>query len=288
MKIGFIGFGEAAFELSSGLKKKGLENIFVYDPLWEHELYGSLIQERVKQASVKLMTSEKDVLKEVDILFIAVPADKTFEVSTTIKPHIQKECMYIDITAANPTVKQKVWENIREKGVKFVDVAMMGPLVVYKHKVPILASGNGTEEFINYMERFGMNISKVSDTPGDASAVKLIRSIYTKGVSALLFEMLEAANKFDVENLVIDSLSETLDTKSFKETMNRLVTGTSVHALRRSNELEGTIAMLDSLNINSEMSKAARDKLKSIADTNIKEKFKGEKPKVWSDVINVL
>lgn len=288
MKIGFIGFGEAAFELSSGLKKKGLENIFVYDPLWEHELYGSLIQERVKQASVKLMPSEKDVLKEVDILFIAVPADKTFEVSTTIKPHIQEECMYIDITAANPTVKQKVWENIREKGVKFVDVAMMGPLVVYKHKVPILASGNGTEEFINYMERFGMNISKVSDTPGDASAVKLIRSIYTKGVSALLFEMLEAANKFDVENLVIDSLGETLDTKSFKETMNRLVTGTSIHALRRSNELEGTIAMLDSLNINSEMSKAARDKLKSIADTNIKEKFKGEKPKVWSDVINVL
>src|SRR5699024_4048780 len=127
--------------------------------------------------------------------------------------------------------------------------AIMGPVIVYGHKVPILISGKGSDTLKEYLNRFGMNITEVSEIPGNASAIKLIRSIYMKGISAILIEMLEAANKFEVEELVIHSISETLDSKSFEETMNRLVTGTAVHAERRSKELGGTIEMLEAYNL---------------------------------------
>ena len=134
---------------------------------------------------------------------------------------------------------------------------------------------------IALMTPYGMDITKVSENPGDASAIKLVRSIYMKGVAALYLELLEAAHEFNIEELVLDSISETMDSKSFKETMNRLVTGSSIHALRRSIELDGSIQMLEASNLNSVMSKAAKNKLERLATFNLKEKFKGQKPNHW-------
>lgn len=285
MKLGFIGFGEAAFELSVGLKQEGLEIIFAHDVMLDHPTFGPQIKGRAIQAQIELLASPEEVLDQVDVVMVAVPADKAYEVSELLKPHLKKGCIYVDVSASTPAVKQKINNTIQEKNAFFVDAAMLGPLPVYKHKVPISASGNGVDQLISLMTSYGMNITKVSENPGDASAVKLIRSIYMKGVAALCLELLEAAHELNVEELVLDSLSETLDSKSFKETMNRLVTGTSIHALRRSIELDGSIQMLETSNLNSVMSKAAKNKLEALARLNLKEKFKGQKPDHWLEVI---
>ncbi|MGG0338126.1 prephenate dehydrogenase/arogenate dehydrogenase family protein [Priestia aryabhattai] len=285
MKLGFIGFGEAAFELSVGLKQEGLEIIFAHDVMLDHPTFGPQIKGRAIQAQVELLASPEEVLDQVDVVMVAVPADKAYEVSELLKPHLKKGCIYVDVSASTPAVKQKINNTIQEKNAFFVDAAMLGPLPVYKHKVPISASGNGVDQLISLMTSYGMNITKVNENPGDASAVKLIRSIYMKGVAALCLELLEAAHELNVEELVLDSLSETLDSKSFKETMNRLVTGTSIHALRRSIELDGSIQMLETSNLNSVMSKAAKNKLEALARLNLKEKFKGQKPDHWLEVI---
>lgn len=288
MHLGFIGFGEAAFEMASGLKKQGLEKMTAYDPLWNVSEYSELISNRAATAGVTIVQTPEEVLEQVNAVIVAVPADKALEVSSQLKSSLQNGGLYIDVSASNPDVKKNIAKNVQEKGGKFVDAAMMGPLPVYKHEVPILASGDGTDTFMEIMQPFGMNISKVSDTPGEATAVKLIRSIYMKGVVGLYIELLEAAHEFNIESLVIDSLSETIDGRTFEETMNRLVTGTALHAVRRSVELGGTIAMLDSVNIDSSMSKAAKEKIEKLASLNLKDKFKGEKPEHWLQVIEAF
>lgn len=285
MKLGFIGFGEAAFELSVGLKQEGLEKILAHDVMLDHPTFGPQIKERAIQAQVELRSNPEGVLNEVDVVMVAVPADKAYEVSEVLKLHLKKDCIYVDVSASTPVVKQNINKNIQEKKAFFVDAAMLGPLPVYKHKVPISASGNGVDRLIALMTPYGMDITKVSENPGDASAIKLVRSIYMKGVAALYLELLEAAHEFNIEELVLDSISETMDSKSFKETMNRLVTGTSIHALRRSIELDGSIQMLEASNLNSVMSKAAKNKLERLATFNLKEKFKGQKPNHWLEVI---
>ncbi|GIP37908.1 6-phosphogluconate dehydrogenase [Paenibacillus sp. J31TS4] len=288
MQLGFIGFGEAAFEMSSGLKEQGFGTILAYDSMWNHPVFGSLVKERASKAKVELKTESEGVLDQADILIVAVPADKAYEVSGTLTPHLKKGCIYVDVSASNPEIKRKISGNVKKKEVSFVDAAMMGPLPVYRHKVPILASGDGTDALIRHMSSYGMEISKVSENPGDASAVKLIRSIYMKGTAALLIEMLEAAHRFQVEDLVVGSISETMDGKSFEQSMNRLVTGTSVHAVRRATELEGSIQMLEAAGLDSLMSQAARDKLRLLSDFNLKEKFEGKTPAKWLDVITAM
>ena len=161
----------------------------------------------------------------------------------------------------------------------FVDAAMLGPLPVNKHKVPITASGSGTDQFMKVMNAYGMNITKISDQPGDASALKLIRSVYMKGIVGLMVEFLEISKKYNVEQQVISSLSDT---------MNRLVTGSALHAKRRAIELLGSIEMLDEAEVDASMSRAEQQKLERLADFQFVERFNGKKPASWEEVIDVM
>ncbi|SFL76485.1 3-hydroxyisobutyrate dehydrogenase [Paenibacillus sp. 1_12] len=288
MQLGFIGFGEAAFAISSGLKEQGFETIWAYDPVWDHPTYGALVQGRAAQAQVELMKTPEEVLQHANVVIVAVPADKALGVSEMLKPYLKPGDLYVDVSAASPKVKKAIWETIQDAGVLMVDAAMVGALLVDKHKVPILASGNGTDRFIELTAPLHMNITKVSETPGDASAIKLIRSIFMKGYAALGIELLDAAHTFNVEDLVISGIGDSLDGKSFEWSLNRMVTGTSIHAQRRIIELEGSIEMLQESNINSVMSEAIREKLKLVSSFNLKEKFQGVIPGHWLEVITAI
>ncbi|MDV2885518.1 NAD(P)-binding domain-containing protein [Alkalihalophilus pseudofirmus] len=288
MKLGFIGFGEASYEMSIGLRDEGLKNIVAFDPLWNNDKFGELIRQRADKADVKLKNNLDDVVKVVDVVIVAVPADKALAVCNTLLPNLKREIIYVDVSASTPDVKSEINNCLSQRDIKFVDAAMMGPLPVYRHRVPMLTSGSGVTEFIDKMNQYNMNISKVSDTAGEASAVKLIRSIFMKGFPALLIEMLEAARKFNIEDLVIKSISETMDGRTFEETMNRLVTGTSIHANRRAIELRGTIKMLESSSLDCIMSKGACEKLEKLGEFNFKEEFHGITPGSWEEVIDAL
>lgn len=288
MQIGFIGYGEAAYEMSYGLHQEGLKEIVAYDPMWDDAQMKSLIEERANRASVKLLPTIQEVVQLANMLIVAVPADKAYGVSQTIAPYLNKGTLYIDVSASTPDIKKMIAQEIEQVESNFVDVAMMGSLPVHKHKVPILASGKGTDEFIRLMSTYNMNIEKASEVAGDASATKLIRSIYMKGVSVLLIEMLEAAHHFNVEDIVTESIFETMSNKDFKKIMNRLVTGTAIHSKRRAVELQGTLDILDAANINSAMTKAAKEKLDIITSYDLRDKFNGENPKSWQKVIEAL
>lgn len=57
---------------------------------------------------------------------------------------------------------------------------------------------------------------------------------------------------------MLDSLDAAMAGNSLEQTMNRLLTGAFVHALRISIELDGSVQMLEAFN---SMSKAAKENL---------------------------
>lgn len=288
MKLGIIGYGEAAYELSIGLKKEGLSEIHVYDVMQNDIVFGPLINERVGKSKVYLEKSLNDIMNKVDCIFITVPADRSLEVCNSICEDLKEGMLYVDLTASTPSKKQNIWEIIKVKNILFADGAMLGALPMYGSKVPILASGNGVDKFIEWMSPYNMNITKVSDKPGDASAIKLIRSIYMKGIAGLLIETLESACTFGVEDQVISSLSNTMDSKSFIDTVNRLLTGTAIHAQRRKIELLGSIEMLEEAGLDADISRAAVKKHEKIADLKLRESMGGRVLQDWREVIEIL
>lgn len=119
---------------------------------------------------------------------------------------------------------------------------MLGSLPKDKHQVPITASGNGAEKFRELMTPWGMRITLAGEKAGSASAIKLVRSIYMKGIASLMIEMLQAADAYGVADEVVASVSKSMDGISFTSHLDRLVTGSALHCTRRAAELKGSIA----------------------------------------------
>ena len=285
MKIGFIGFGEVAYELSRGFKSEGIKAIVAYDPMQDDPKFGSLLQERSTTASVTLLSSPGEVVQTADVIIAAVPGSRALQAAESILADLDEHKIYADVSTSSPTTKAKIATLIAPTGAGFVDGALMGGLTLQHHKVPTLVSGSGAARFIERMAPCHMNLEKVSDKAGDAIAVKLVRSIYMKGVATLEVEMLEAASKLQVEELVIHSISDTSDAKPFKDMMNFLVTASAIHAERQTHEMADCMAMLHDLDILPTMTEATMKKMKWLADKKLKEKFQGKVPSRWQDVV---
>ena len=203
MNIGFIGYGEAAFNISLGLKGEGVEGIRANDAMMNHEVMGKQVHARAEQAGVTLVESAKEVAQWADVLFAAVPSSFTMDVCNEIKSCLRPGQLYVDVSASTPATKVAIWEAIKDTGVLFADAAMLGSLPKDKHKVPITASGNGAAKFQELMTPYGMKITLAGEKAGSASAIKLVRSIYMKGIAGLI-------NIFNPELVVLGGpLSET-------------------------------------------------------------------------------
>lgn len=288
MKIGFIGFGEAAFCICSGLHQEGVEGITAYDTLATHETMGPAVRQRAEQAGVVLCESVAKVAEQADMLFAAVPSSYTLDVCKTVLPYLHSGQIYADVSASTPKTKKEIWALLEKTGVLFTDAAMLGSLPQDKHRVPITASGNGALAFHKAMTPYGMRITCVEGGAGAASAIKLVRSIYMKGMAALMVEMLSAADAYDVTDAVVDSIAKSMDGIAFTDHLKRLVTGTAIHAKRRAAELKGSIQMLDECGIDDAMTVASKHKHELMEEYRFSEKYLIAKPSGYGEIITQM
>ncbi len=288
MKIGYIGFGEAAYNISQGLYEEGILGIRATDTMMNHPSMGKQIHARAEHAHVALVESSEELVQWADIIFAAVPSTYTMDVCDAVKDSLTSDKIYVDVSASTPKTKEKIWDAIEGSGALFVDAAMLGSLPAERHKVPITASGNGAIQFKECMEPYGMRITLAGDRPGAASAIKLIRSIYMKGIAALMIEMLQAADAYQVSNEIICSIAESMDSTPFVPTMNRLVTGTAIHCTRRAAELKGSIQLLEDAELNPEIVVASKHIHESLADYHFAEQNAENKIREWQEIIEAI
>ena len=288
VKVGFVGFGEAAHGIGKGLKNCGLETIFAYDKFYNKEPAGQLIKKRAADAKIELLESEKALAECADVILSSVVSKVAVEVAESISPYLTGKHIYADTNAASPMVKTEVAQVILKTGAKFVDCALMGPVPPFLNKVPIFASGNGAGEFKELMTPFAMNITSLGETPGQASAIKMFRSIFMKGYVALLFETLDAANKYNAADMVMENIAETMDNADFMETARLLVTRGLIHSERRAHEMSEVIMTLNGINVSSIMSEASQKKLEWCTALQFKEFFNGEAPPSLKEVLEAF
>ena len=61
MNIGFIGYGEAAFNISLGLGREGVTGIRATDAMMNHEVMGKQVHARAEEAGVTLVNTNKEI-----------------------------------------------------------------------------------------------------------------------------------------------------------------------------------------------------------------------------------
>ena len=279
MKLGFIGYGEAAHALAEGYRSGGLTEMYAWSPVYMNE---------PSEAGVEKLPSREAIFDTCDVVMVVVPGAAAIDAAKDCKPFMTPRHVYMDVSTAAPRDMRTVWELIKDTGVLFADGAMLDSVPKFRHKVPTVLSGNGAQAAYDALTPYGARMEVVSDKPGDADAIKLLRSVYTKAHLACAFEMLEAAAYYGVEDYVMQTLAETMDGKTFLEGMSGRTTGGVLHADRRSHELLSAAEMLEADGLSAPVCRAGAAKLKEIGDLHIRDKMPGYRPKDWKEAIHVV
>lgn len=285
--IGFIGFGEASFNIAKGLVGESALQIVAYDKFWNIPPQSELIGQRAKEAGVTLKPSLEELITSADIVFSSVSANLAVSLAEQSAPFLTSGKMYVDINSAGPDTKVATNEIISKKAL-FVDAAVMGPVPGNGHKVPILASGDGAALFVEKMQPYGMNLTLLEGPAGKSSASKMFRSIFMKGFVTLLLETVVAGHTYGIEDDVLASIEETLTDGPLIKTINGLLARGVIHSERREHEMDEVIATLKNLNVDYTMSAATKAKLNWCTQLKFKEHFNGVPPKDFHEIFSVL
>ena len=286
--MGFIGFGEAAFNICDGLHETSKPEVFAFDVMSNDEKQGALIQQRARKANVALLDSLKCLIEKTEFIFCTTSAKYALSIASEAAQYTKAGKTYADLNSASPMVKKDIADVIDRSGGAFVDAAVMELVPPYRHKVPIAASGSGARRFTEAMNSIGMNVEYINDCAGSSSSMKMFRSIFMKGFTSLLLETLIASHKMGVENQVMESIKGTLEKNTTEELANMLINRTAVAAARRVSEMEDVVTTLADIKVESFSSQATIKRLQWICDIGLKEYFEGKVPQHYSSVLEAV
>ena len=288
MKLGFIGFGEAASAIAKGLYGEGVRGILACDAMAHDRVLGPVIAARAEETHVSLRETAEEVARNADIIISCTQAKYCLDAFHSVKPFLRKGQIYVDVSACSPKLMEQAAAEIEETGALFADVAMMNSVPKHLHKVPMLACGSGAEAFSGMMSPYHMDIEVIAKEAGKASAVKLIRASIIKGTGALIFQTLIAAEKYGIGQQVLESACATNDSyENFLERVNDTVKAAK-HAERKIQELSDCADLIDEVGGDSAMTRAAAKVMEYVASFHFKEKHAGGVPEDPMDIIREM
>jgi 3-hydroxyisobutyrate dehydrogenase-like beta-hydroxyacid dehydrogenase len=224
-----------------------------------------------------------------DTIISAVTADQAVAAARQHGPFLGANHLYADLNSISPKAKEQVAEAATANGASFCEIAVMGPIPPYGHKAPLLLGASGAPRFQELFAPLGMRMEIVStDVVGRAAAVKMFRSIVYKGIEALLFECVLGAGEYGAEERVFASLKESLPGVDWKKLADYMVGRVVVHGERRAREMDEVAKTLEELGIEPMMASATARRFDWAAQSGLKEKFGGEFPATYAEVIAAL
>ena len=281
MRIGFVGFGEAACHIAKGLRQPGIASITAFDIN-----VTSKVRQRAREAETRLVETNGELAQSCDIMLSAVTADQALHAAEQNAPHLTAQHIYADLNSVSPGAKQSIARVIDASGARFAEIAMMAPVPPYGHKVPMLAGGAGAQEFVDRLAPFGISAEIVSREVGTAAATKMFRSIIVKGMEALITECVLGATRYNADERVFASLAETFPGINWKELADYMVGRVVVHGERRAREMEEVAATLREIDIEPIMAEAIVRRMDWSVEAGLKQLFGGEAPKSYREVVD--
>lgn len=239
--IGLIGFGAVGRSYASALLHAGVR-LQVYNPAPRPETAAA-----ATEMGLALHGELDASVNACDLMLNAAPGSQALPLAQAAAPFLKPGALFADLSSAAP-------DDVRAAAACFpagayVDVAILGAVSIHGHATPMLASGAGATTLQAMLNPLGFVIDTLPDgRPGDATTLKLLRSILTKGLDALVIECLLVAESQGLRNALLANLGD-LDQSPFSALMAMFVRTHAPHAVRRLEEMQAVEAMLKDVDV---------------------------------------
>lgn len=253
MRVAVLGLGEAGSLLAADLVEVG-DEVGGYDPAATPDVEG-----------VRRHRTATEAVAGCELVLAVTPASVSHQLLEEVAGTLDGDTVYADLSTGAPAAKRRLAEAAAGAGVAFADVALMAPVPGRGLAVPSLASGTGAVRYAEALTARGGEVEVVGDEAGAAAARKLLRSVVTKGLAALVGESHEAATRHGQAEWFWGHLVDQLGSID-EALLLRFLHGTGPHAERRLAEMEAARDMLVELGVEPTMTRAVVERLRRVAD----------------------
>ncbi len=257
LNLSLLGFGEAATAFASGWNRNALERISAFDVKVLLDDGQAVIEDRCRRLKVSSAPDLETALQDAQIVISLVTADQSEEAAKAAASCLAKGVLFIDGNSCSPKTKGRSAEAVSSSAADYVDMAIMAPVHPHREKTPVLLSGPQAYRAERLLTALGMNVRVVGDRVGQASAIKLTRSVMVKGMEALFAECFLAARRGGVEEEVIRSLETSDPDIEWRKRLSYILQRTTQHGVRRAAEMSEAAAMVADLGLPSVMSRGS-------------------------------
>jgi 3-hydroxyisobutyrate dehydrogenase-like beta-hydroxyacid dehydrogenase len=241
MEVAVLGLGEAGGRIAADLAAAGCA-VRGWDP-----------------ARPSSADSDLDAVRGADVVLSINAATVALSAAARVAGELRDDAIYADLNTASP-LKRELADALP---VPFADVALNGVVPSTGLATPALVSGAGAERFAELFRPLGMPVEVVGPQPGVAAGLKLLRSVFMKGIAAAAIESLEAAKAAGAEERIHGEIAEVLG----ELLLGRLLTGSRAHAARRVEEMRAAAAYLEELGVEPRIATAAVEWLEDLRDS---------------------
>ncbi|MDO5613877.1 MAG: DUF1932 domain-containing protein [Paracoccus sp. (in: a-proteobacteria)] len=263
--IAFIGFGEAAEAFATGWGQAAGQ-VRAYDLKCDDPAAVALPRMRAGRCDVALADNRAAALGGAGVVFCLVTADCAERAATEAAPHLAPGALWFDGNSCSPGAKRRAAAVIEGAGGRYVDLAIMAPVHPKLHRTPLLIAGPHTAQAGAALDALDMPYGVAGGQVGDASSIKMIRSVMIKGMEALSAECLLAARRAGVDGAVLASLQASNPDIDWPRQAAYNLERMMVHGRRRAAEMREVAATLTELGLPDAMARATVDWQQRIGD----------------------
>jgi len=245
----FIGFGEAGRAFATAGAR-------AFDHKTLHERERGAMLAAYDAAGVDGMDDAASALSGAQVVLSLVTADQALAAALDCAPLLGAGALWLDMNSVAPGTKRRAAEAIEASGGRYVDVAVMAPVLPARKNVPLSVSGPHAQAAVEALTLLGFaNTAVAGAAIGDASAIKMIRSVMIKGLEALSAECALAADRAGVTDAVTASLDASWKAQSWGERFDYNLDRMMAHGLRRAAEMEEVAVTLEDLGVDPVMTR---------------------------------
>jgi 3-hydroxyisobutyrate dehydrogenase-like beta-hydroxyacid dehydrogenase len=253
MIIGLLHPGEMGAAIGSAWVQAGQQ------VLWLPSGRSPATAARAAAAGMTGVEGTRGLVAESDLVVSVCPPDAALEVAALVAAAAPaaERWMYLDANAVAPATAESIARTVGEAGGVYVDGGIIGPPPTSPGTTRLYLSGPGAIDVSEMIGTPAIEIHVVSEKAGDASALKLAYSAWTKGSNALLLAARAAAARLGIEEALLlewrTSIPDLIDRVEGAERAARQ------KAWRWSGEMDEIAAMFDSVGLPSGFHRAAGD-----------------------------
>jgi 3-hydroxyisobutyrate dehydrogenase-like beta-hydroxyacid dehydrogenase len=195
--VGVLHPGEMGVTVATSIKAGG------HRVIWVSEGRSAFSERRAEQAGIENVKTLTNLVQDSNVIISVCPPHAAFDMALAVIS-AGYTGVYADINAVSPSKSRLIMQMAHASGAQYVDGGVIGPPALKANQTRLYLSGGSADEVAALFDKGNMDAITIGEKCGQASALKMCYSAWTKGSSALLLAIRGLAEAEGVTRSLLD------------------------------------------------------------------------------------